>query len=582
MAVTLPRRLLPITRTLLWRPAQESYVLPGGVPGDDAEPYVLFVSQRTLLEVETAVRSSAGVTAFGILTGQRFHCPNTDTKYMVLNSALWAPGLVVYQNAVPPEMLAAAVQNLRPARGQEILGWYRSGMGVGPHLAAVDRDLHLRFFREPWQVMLLSAPHIEPPAGGFFAIDRASMHTGLVPFHELLHAKALSGRDVKYTCVTWHNYVTDEAVEALPDGEREEVRGSSDTEATEGASRPRQSPERVAPIAEPPRSAMPRPATPWPATPRAAEPRPAEPLRTYQSPPDRAAAAARPTPVVGAQPVVETGVKAAAEPVVMPPSGAPPRPATPPPSARSAEPADPLLEGSTPRFVEAAGGRPPSVVPEPLYGAAVDKAAVSSTPQRAANPATPRTWQTGSADAGTRRPANSGLFGPSSYTEADQVLLRSRRRRRRRASRQAVRLALACLGGLSLIAAAVLALRKYRVAEADRASPIQAEGSTATSADRGGLTPAPPSNSLLTLFDQRKAALEHAIAVYQKAEPRFAQRQIGCGELSRAYQAVDERFVELSMALVPSDAQRTARYAELVGETNRVETSFDRSRCPRP
>ncbi|MDQ3811348.1 MAG: hypothetical protein M3336_13760, partial [Chloroflexota bacterium] len=542
MGVILPRKPLPINRSLLWSPAQDPSAPFDAILGGEADPYVLFLTQRALIDIDSCVLAATdgGGTAFGLLAGERFHCPSTDTRYMVISSVLWAPDLVVRQSAIPPDTLAAAARTLRALPGQEVLGWYRSGTSVETELSPADRDVHLKFFLMRWHVMLFSAPNADPPVGGVFAVDRASMHSGRVPFHELLHSSSLRSSGPKPTCVAWRNYVCDEPVVPLSDAERDLVRATADSDEGDAVPHARPSPPpggvwQPAQSPRPPEQAGRSAAATQPATAAAGSPalEPVAPpiIRTPRTP------------------VAETPATPLSQPTGRPVDPRPMAPSAQPPAAaasqRSATPASEAPAAPVAKAPVMPGGgateRPPLGAPAPrsvnveaeLPPRAASRSAVDATADRAydpdveagydapavrahepvAMPRASRSWRNdSSAELASHRASTSGLFGGWARNEAEQVLLpMGHRSIHHRRSRRAVRLLLAALGALALIASVILALREYPAT-----GPAFAGGS-----DRGGgdvLQPAVPSDSLLSVFDQRAAALTQAIASYGKAE----------------------------------------------------------------
>lgn len=88
----------------------------------------------------------------------------------------------------------------------------------------------------------------------------------------------------------------------------------------------------------------------------------------------------------------------------------------------------------------------------------------------------------------------------------------------------------------------------------------------------------------------RYARLAESLATrlqqYEERERDFQAGRIGCAELSRGYQSVDESYLELLLmhGRVEGELDSAARerHEDLVDETDGVNRHFDRSGCERP
>jgi proteasome lid subunit RPN8/RPN11 len=80
------------------------------------------------------------------------------------------------------QMTAAARRN---TAHRQPVGWYHSHTRSEIFLSATDRDIHNRFFPEPWQVALVLKPHtFQPTRGGFFFREPDGSVRGAASYRE--------------------------------------------------------------------------------------------------------------------------------------------------------------------------------------------------------------------------------------------------------------------------------------------------------------------------------------------------------------------------------------------------------------
>jgi len=85
-------------------------------------------------------------------------------------------------------------------------------------------------------------------------------------------------------------------------------------------------------------------------------------------------------------------------------------------------------------------------------------------------------------------------------------------------------------------------------------------------------------------FDSLADSLEHSLHNYQDRRTDFEAKRLSCRELAYGYRAADEALVGLAKLAGDTrglDAQRKARYNELIAGMDTVNDDFDASKCKR-
>ncbi|MBX6332597.1 MAG: Mov34/MPN/PAD-1 family protein, partial [Gemmatimonadaceae bacterium] len=204
------RKPIPLARSIRWVPSG-TFTPPGAV-----EDLALFLTQGALREVMRHLRSDPEQELLGFLLGELFECPETNARYVVINTALRTGHVIpeVEPVQIPEEEWLGLQLEVRRRR-TTLIGWYHSAPFVGPRPTRLDVETHRARFTEPWQCGLIVATSGDAPAGGFFrALPGAPDRGGaLVPFHELLDDDAFLEGGRKRTLIDWVNYETAELVE---------------------------------------------------------------------------------------------------------------------------------------------------------------------------------------------------------------------------------------------------------------------------------------------------------------------------------------------------------------------------------
>lgn len=85
-------------------------------------------------------------------------------------------------------------------------------------------------------------------------------------------------------------------------------------------------------------------------------------------------------------------------------------------------------------------------------------------------------------------------------------------------------------------------------------------------------------------FDSLADSLEHGLHNYHDRRTDFGQKRLSCKELAYGYRAADEALVGLAQLAGDTrtlDAQRKARYQQLIAGMDTVNSDFDASKCKR-
>jgi proteasome lid subunit RPN8/RPN11 len=95
---------------------------------------------------------------------------------------------------------------------------------------------------------------------------------------------------------------------------------------------------------------------------------------------------------------------------------------------------------------------------------------------------------------------------------------------------------------------------------------------------------APATSAALLRFDSLADSLEHGLQNYHDRRVDFGQKRLSCKELAVGYRAADEALFGLAQIARDKrtlDAQRKARYNQLIAGMDTVNDDFDTSKCQR-
>lgn len=556
---------LPTARAILWKPLPDSYHLLASMMRTSEQQAFLFVTQRAFLQVERHLRSAPDLEIGGFLAGQLFECPRTHVRYSVINTVV--PFADVSADALEARVTPESFETVRKRLDRHqlsLIGWYRSGAGLGLQLLPDDVETHLKYFNQPWQTTVLIVPDPGKPKGAFFTYDPRVSRGYCIPFYELFDSPAADANRLGRTCVSWTTYVAAAPVSPLPVAEKENV------EATVAPLRkPEPEPEPVEPIDEwwdaikdpwvrlkdvaaghtrrdGPMPLVYESAARKPNTiPISLEPprHPPAPVEQERVPDD---ITEMPRPSLGAQ--HKEAPRAQPISAAAPPFAGPARPVAPAP-VRSPAPA--------PRAVER----------RPLAESEVPPAAGAPRPQPRRTPAAPRPIQPAAAEAMLRvstAPAV-GLL-PDFHAEA----LRWQRRRR-------IGFAVA---GATFLAAIVLNTVRSRSDTGAQAATYAGISDVAAAQIPPASETGPPVISLPSAVD----SLSKAMAYYREIANDHRKGLVGCRVLDRAYALVgrartrmDSSRAQIAGALADSDSIRVSL---LGAEYTFVTQTYRRSGCP--
>lgn len=526
--VTIRREPMPTTRAILWKPLPDSYHLLASMMRANEQQMHLFVTQRAFLQVERHLASGADLELGGFLAGHLYQCPRTRARYSIVNTII--PFADVTGDPIGvrvTEKAHKAVKTRLDAHGLVLIGWYRSGAGLGLQLLPDDIETHLAYFEQPWETTILILPDPLKPRGGFFTYDPRVGRGYCVPFYELFDTTEPKAERMARTCVTWKTYVPSMPVELMPAEDREivemtvrPVRIQADPEPPEpldewidaikdpwvrlkdvALSATRREDEPLGVVLRPttrPEVAANAPLQPPARTPQA----PAEAPRPVAEPPKAAdQAPSRPAP--------NGAVKAPARP--LPPFVGPARPArqgtaSPPPAARA-----PTAEVAA----------PPKAPPAPHSNGA---SSTSKAPGPARRP-TPKPRPIPAKTAAELARAAAAPCPVALPPDFHEEALRWRRRRR-------IGFAIAAASFLAVIALSSLRPRPQQIAQA-------ATGDSSTSAEAAAILAVPSENgegplSLTVAVD----SLSAAIAFYRSVDDDHRRGLVGCSALDRAHDRV--------------------------------------------
>ena len=526
----------PLARATLWKPLPDAYHLLASMMRAPEHQASLFVTQRAFLQVERHLRSGLDLELGGFLAGQLYECPRTRARYAVVNTVV--PFADVSDAAIGSRVTQESFDTVQKRLSQHrlsLIGWYRSGNGLGLQLLPDDVETHMTYFGEPWQTTMIVVQSQASSKGAFFTYDPRVGRSYCIPFYELFDTRAAEASSQHRTCVSWASYVAAAPVQPLPVAEQEIV----ETIVT---------PIRPAP----PEPEPPEPLDEWweaikdpwiklkDVAAKTAQRHERERPRRDDDARTARLAVGSPPPVVVHKPSLTPSVQGAATHVATPFVDLPrpmPRPA-PPTRAESRSPAGRQASPAVNRITNKANSRsqPPRPIP-PATAEAMQQAAASPTV----------------------------ALAPDFHDEA----IRWQRRRR---------------VGFAVAAASFLAVIVLSTIRARTSGSAQAPVASATAP----VTSTPPGSSLLNggVFPALPAAadsLSGALLFYREIEQDHRGGLVGCRVLDKAFELVgrarmrvDSARAQLAGPLVAADSIRVAM---LRAEYTHISQTYRRSGC---
>src|SRR5688572_5878151 len=200
------RQAAPVSASIHWKPLRDPHYVVASLQPDDGGRRQIFAKQAVLARLHGLARHGGG-QLLGLLLGRSFDCPETGTKYVLIEAlGETAP--------TPPVdgMITAAIEQLirRHANDSALacVGWYSAGPSAA-RLAPTQAAIHTAYFKDPWQTALVIADN--GGAGAFFLRDALASRWFHAPFYEVTEQQRKHG-SAKPTCTAWPTYLTTETV----------------------------------------------------------------------------------------------------------------------------------------------------------------------------------------------------------------------------------------------------------------------------------------------------------------------------------------------------------------------------------
>ena len=201
-------RPMPIAASILWKP------IDGAAEQDDGLPPI-FITQRALAALHDHCAATPE-TCFGLLTGNVFRSPETDTPYVVVESTIRLPGGTGDDAKAALMQGWVVAQDVVHRTGDQLVGWYRGRWSAETGLAPLEAETHAALFGQPWQLAVLVGAG-DTTVGG---VLRRSASSGwaqeCLPFYELVDPASFRPDGSKPTRLRWDNYRTEETALVPP------------------------------------------------------------------------------------------------------------------------------------------------------------------------------------------------------------------------------------------------------------------------------------------------------------------------------------------------------------------------------
>ena len=203
---------MPVAGSILWKPLRDPhYVIASLQPGQGGLRQ-LVVAQSVLLRVQTIARAVAPDELLGLLVGQRWDCPVSGKRWVLIDSLVEGTATVPDARTLTAN-LGALIGRRRPD-GTECVGWYCGTTAGDAHLSRMFAAVHAATFEEPWHPALVLANG--GSGGAFFLHDTRDARWFLSPFYELGDGSRNSRRQLAQpTTVSWPEYITTSLVTPL-------------------------------------------------------------------------------------------------------------------------------------------------------------------------------------------------------------------------------------------------------------------------------------------------------------------------------------------------------------------------------
>jgi hypothetical protein len=202
---------MPVSGSILWKPLRDSHYVVASLQPDHGGLRQLVVAQSLLVRLQSLARATSAEQLIGLLIGQRFDCPQSGARWVLIDS-------VIEGIAVVPDVkaLSGHLSGLHARRGDagECVGWYCGTTAGGAHLSRVSASVHATTFEGPWQTALILAN--DGRAGAFYLHDARDARWFQAPFYEVTDTSRNSRREAaQATSIAWPEYITTRPVSPL-------------------------------------------------------------------------------------------------------------------------------------------------------------------------------------------------------------------------------------------------------------------------------------------------------------------------------------------------------------------------------
>jgi hypothetical protein len=203
---------MPVAGSIQWKPLRDPHYVIASLQPDQGGLRQLVVAQSVLLRVQTIARAVAPDELLGLLIGQRWDCPLSGKRWVLIDSLVEGTATVPDARTLTAN-LGALIGRRRPD-GTECVGWYCGTTASDAHLSRMFAAVHAATFEEPWQPALVLANGGN--GGAFFLHDTRDARWFLSPFYELGDGSRNSRRQLAQpTTVSWPEYITTSLVTPL-------------------------------------------------------------------------------------------------------------------------------------------------------------------------------------------------------------------------------------------------------------------------------------------------------------------------------------------------------------------------------
>jgi hypothetical protein len=194
----------------VWAPTPDSHNELARRLGSAADATPLCLTQPGILELEAHLRDGSSPLPFGLLAGDVYLCPQTQSEYVLIDSV--ARARIELTEHDPYTQLAGELRSLisEQAKHEKIaIGWYLGGLGDDLTLDGDATDLHRKLFPEHWQVALVHGETSSTERGAFLRFESTWSLWYSIPFCELVSERGGRESRLKGTALRWANYHVD-------------------------------------------------------------------------------------------------------------------------------------------------------------------------------------------------------------------------------------------------------------------------------------------------------------------------------------------------------------------------------------